>query len=276
MSVKHFNHNYSGSTPLSVGDRFYGQDRGRDFFHLKEFDGIVAHILGGSVDAIVLSGLVVTQGAGHTLSWTAGRVLTKRTITVPNSWATIPPTVTTTDIYCVIDIPAVSNQAISGTTNDSSTPNYAKIAYADSTGSARTRVLTSGSYDSEVTPSYTLTTTSVAPTAYQAAIATFTTDGATMTFTNAEARLNMIKTVTTTYTVVPTDKTVLANGTFTVNLPAVASSKGLTVNIKNIGTGVITIDGNGAETIDGAATMVSSTQYESYTLVCNGTAWFCI
>jgi hypothetical protein len=274
MSVKHFNHNYSGSDPVSVGDRFYGQDRGRDFFHLKEFDGIVAHILGGSVNAIVLSGLVVTQGAGHTLSWTAGRVLTKRTITVPDSWASLPPTVTTTDIYCVIDIPAVTNQAISGTTNNSATLNYAKIEYTDVTGSARTRVLTSGSYNAEVTPSYTLTTTSVAPTAYQVAIATFTTDGATMAFTNAEARLNMIKTVTTTYTVVPTDKVILATGTFTVNLPAVASSKGLTVTIKNIGVGVITIDGNGAETIDGAATIISAVQYESYMLTCNGSAWF--
>mgnify|MGYP000870151000 FL=1 len=62
---------------------------------------------------------------------------------------------------------------------------------------------------------------------------------------------------TATYTALPTDYYISCNGTFTINLYALASfdngSRGLIV--KNVGTGTITIDGNGAETIDGNATI---------------------
>ena len=62
---------------------------------------------------------------------------------------------------------------------------------------------------------------------------------------------------TATYTALPTDYYISCNGTFTINLYALASfdngSRGLIV--KNVGTGTITIDGNGAETIDGSATI---------------------
>ena len=36
----------------------------------------------------------------------------------------------------------------------------------------------------------------------------------------------------------------------------------------------ITLDGNSSETIDGAATFVLSTQYESVTIISNGTGWY--
>ncbi len=74
-----------------------------------------------------------------------------------------------------------------------------------------------------------------------------------------------------------TDHVVLCEttgGTFTVTLPAVAGNAGLTYEIKNIGTNTLTIDGNGAETIDGALTAVLSSQYDSITLVCDGTEWW--
>jgi len=69
-----------------------------------------------------------------------------------------------------------------------------------------------------------------------------------------------------------------------VTLIAAASTGGTTtapyfLTIKdesgNCAGGVtITVDGNGAETIDGAATLVLNTAYSSVTLYCNGTAWF--
>ena len=38
----------------------------------------------------------------------------------------------------------------------------------------------------------------------------------------------------------------------------------------------VTIDGNGAETIDGAATQTLGAQYDSMTVFCDGTGWHII
>lgn len=85
----------------------------------------------------------------------------------------------------------------------------------------------------------------------------------------------------TTYTSGPqtldaTQKHIICDGTFTINLPAAASSTGKIYNIKNKGSGTVTIDANSAETIDGAATLNLTVQYESYTIICDGTEWFII
>ena len=58
--------------------------------------------------------------------------------------------------------------------------------------------------------------------------------------------------VTTTYTILVTDHTVFCNGTFTATLPA--GVEGQSFHITNSGTGIITLDGNGAETINGELT----------------------
>ncbi len=84
--------------------------------------------------------------------------------------------------------------------------------------------------------------------------------------------------VTTTYTVNATngrDQTIECSGTFTVTLFAAAAHAGYRVRIKNIGTGVITVDGNGSETIDGALTATIDQQYASLSIEVNpgATAW---
>ena len=66
------------------------------------------------------------------------------------------------------------------------------------------------------------------------------------------------------------------NQTFTVTLPAAVVSIGRIYNIKNIGTGTITVDGASSETIDGATTQVISTQFDSITIQCDGTEWWII
>lgn len=87
-------------------------------------------------------------------------------------------------------------------------------------------------------------------------------------------------TSSTNYTVAAADHVVLLTSTSarTVNLPAAAASSGRVLHIKdqagNAGTNNVTIDGNAAETIDGAATNVISTNYGSRHLVCDGTAWY--
>lgn len=67
-----------------------------------------------------------------------------------------------------------------------------------------------------------------------------------------------------------------AGGNKTVNLPAASvAGSGGTVVVKKVDSSgnTVTIDGSGAETIDGAATFVLSVQYESVTLVCDGSNW---
>lgn len=65
----------------------------------------------------------------------------------------------------------------------------------------------------------------------------------------------------------------------TITLPAAASAgEGKVLVIKDesgaAATNTIVIDGDGAETIDGAATYVIQINYEAVSLVCSGSAWF--
>lgn len=66
---------------------------------------------------------------------------------------------------------------------------------------------------------------------------------------------------------------VLADGTFTVNLPENAAS-GSVIVVKNVGSGTITVSRSGADTIDGATSMTLTTQYEAYNYVSDGANWW--
>ena len=63
--------------------------------------------------------------------------------------------------------------------------------------------------------------------------------------------------------------------TFTIDLPTAVGITGQEYIIKNSGGGVVTVDGNGTETIDGALTLALN-QYDSYTIVSDGTNWIII
>jgi len=76
-----------------------------------------------------------------------------------------------------------------------------------------------------------------------------------------------------------THHTILADATsnsITINLPAVATSGRRRYEIKKIDStaNTVTIDGNASETIDGAATYVISTQYQSVTIQSDGSNWW--
>lgn len=63
------------------------------------------------------------------------------------------------------------------------------------------------------------------------------------------------------------------SGTVTCNLPSAASAgNGFFVNISNQGTGTVTLDGSGSETIDGETTK-DLAPGESCTVVCNAVLW---
>jgi hypothetical protein len=88
-------------------------------------------------------------------------------------------------------------------------------------------------------------------------------------------------TKTAAHTVAEDDDVVLCDatgGAFTVTLPKAGLFTGKQVIIKKIdaSANAVTIDGNGAETIDGAATVAMSTQYESRTLFAGSTGWHII
>ena len=72
---------------------------------------------------------------------------------------------------------------------------------------------------------------------------------------------------TDTYTATVNDEVIICNkGTaMTINLP-VASGSGQTFDIKNIGAGTVTIDGNTSDTIDGETTQ-EITQWDSINVV---------
>lgn len=80
---------------------------------------------------------------------------------------------------------------------------------------------------------------------------------------------------TTTVTLDNTDEVIICTGTFTITLPAVATYPGKRYYIKNKGTGIITVNGNGLETIDGEITQIL-TQYDCMEIENDGTEWHII
>lgn len=90
-----------------------------------------------------------------------------------------------------------------------------------------------------------------------------------------------IRTITATASASTSDFTILCNatsGAITVNLPAASGMAGRILAVKKIdvSANTVTIDGNASETIDGATTKVISTQWASFMIQCDGTAWFTV
>lgn len=88
-----------------------------------------------------------------------------------------------------------------------------------------------------------------------------------------------VRTITGTSTGLVTDDTVLADaaaGSLTYNLPQAATCAGhaLTAKKTDASANAVTLDGNGAETIDGALTYALSAQWSFVTIRSNGTSWF--
>lgn len=85
-----------------------------------------------------------------------------------------------------------------------------------------------------------------------------------------------VDTKTGTYTVLAADRGKIidaTNGTWTLTFLAVATAGiGFHLSIRNSGTGVITLDGNASETIDGATTLKLNPGHEII-LVCDGAGW---
>lgn len=105
-------------------------------------------------------------------------------------------------------------------------------------------------------------------------------DGANWTAEGAD-RLFATLSKTTTYTVTTADvgkliKGDATSGAFSITLPAATSAgDGFEVTIQKIDatTNAVTVDGDGTETINGAATLALSTQWWGAQLRCDGSNW---
>jgi len=83
------------------------------------------------------------------------------------------------------------------------------------------------------------------------------------------------------YTVLDTDqnKTILVDATsgnvIITLIDAATAGDGFKVSVKKTDAAVntVTVDGTGAQTIDGALTYVLTDRYDAISLVCNGTSW---
>lgn len=84
------------------------------------------------------------------------------------------------------------------------------------------------------------------------------------------------RTVTATPTFAANDCLINVNatgGAVTVNLPALSAGRVFRFKKLDVSANTVTIDGNGSETIDGAATYVLTTQYESVEIIGGASEW---
>ena len=86
---------------------------------------------------------------------------------------------------------------------------------------------------------------------------------------------------TAIYTAAVTDDVILCDasgGGFTVTLYTAVGYSGKEIEIKKTdsSTGVVTVDGNASETIDGQTTMTLNFQYSSMRIISDGSNWYII
>jgi hypothetical protein len=181
---KHHNHEYSGGIPEAVGDRYYSQDLGRDFWYLLDKAGKILDDITNQVP-IVLEGGVVSKGTGDTINITAGRGYAGYQVTLPDDFGVAqPPTTINQDIEAIrIQWVAVNNLPVTYAVLDGVTVNYVKLRYLDLDLNDRDRAKKAGSYYYEKTPNYVIDVDTTVPTKYNICLATFTgTPGGSFTF----------------------------------------------------------------------------------------------
>lgn len=96
--------------------------------------------------------------------------------------------------------------------------------------------------------------------------------------------MRRVRTVTATYTVTLDDDIIICAGAapFTATLPTAASAYDAVTGTSKVfvflnnDTDDATIDGDGAETINGAASFVLDVQYEWVTVFTDGTSWYAL
>lgn len=111
-------------------------------------------------------------------------------------------------------------------------------------------------FDSDGAPMVSGEIASVPVSSFMKPVVQAAAAAAARTLLDAKGIHDNVKTVLDTYTALTTDETLLCSNAagFTVTLFTAVGNAGKRLNIINTGTGAITIDGNGDETIGGVAT----------------------
>ena len=136
---------------------------------------------------------------------------------------------------------------------------------------------TANQYGVAVSSATNATVTIIAPDASTTKVLKSGGASANPAWTAPATPTQVVQTKVANYTAVITDDTVLASGAaFTVTLYAASGNTGKVLRIKKTDAtlaNIITIDANASETIDGALTTTLNTQYETVTIVCDGSNW---
>jgi len=299
---KHLNLLYSGTTPLSLGDRYYAQDLIRDLLYGWDNTGQTAKRLLGTFPAL-LAGGIVSKGADWThIDITECWGVCNYSVEHPNTFAALPPSKTSSDIARLVHATAQTALNLAGlatpATLDGST-NYVKLRYSETNGNTRTRARAAGSYSYEVVPSYTFYCNTTAPNDYDVVLATLVGDGASYMTIAAYTPYNIKKVYddldvleriygTSTETIVATSATRTILDTDTVHtffadcsqraqtlvLPTLAANLGkiYTFQVATAG-GWAMLDGEGAETINGAANFIMYVAGDHITVIGEASEW---
>lgn len=152
------------------------------------------------------------------------------------------------------------------------TPASSPFASLTTTGSSGASTLIAGVLN---VPTYTLSGLGGVPTSRTLTINGTTYDltaDRSWTISASGKSINVVSINTNAGSASSTDYVYLASGTINITLPTAVGNQNL-YTIKNVGTGVITINTTSSQTIDGSLTAPIKVQYLSLTLISDGANW---
>jgi hypothetical protein len=178
MINKHGNWKYNSNVPNSIGDRYYSQDKLRDFLYAidkptSQLNDILYQLTPG-----IISGGLVTKGSGNTLTISPCVGFTKYSVEIPDSFSSVPPTKTSTDLECIrVESTLQTDMAIPSAILDNVTTNYVKLRYVMADGNTRNKQRAGGSYSYEQNDSFEFIVDTVSPTSYDICLCEFVSVG---------------------------------------------------------------------------------------------------
>ncbi len=174
--------------PKRIKDRNFAVDDIRDHYALIDLAARALSWLSSSFP-VILSGGIVTQGAGDTLNITPCRAIVGLDVLVPDTavaW-TIPAAVMTEEIYHPVESTQQTNLAIPSATLNGVAVNYVKLRYAETDGPTRQKVGSAEVYPYEMIRSFEIIVDTVAPTTKEVQLDSFTgTSGVPFVFSGAK------------------------------------------------------------------------------------------
>lgn len=177
MSIDKHSRDYNTDTPPvpeALGDVYRPHDLFRDLEYVNLKASQAALDILSRTGNTVVYGLTVTQGVGDTIDVASGVAYVSFTVSVPDSYATNPPTVRNETAIRRVAVTAQTNLSTANAVLDGLTTNYVKVAYAETDVASRQRIKAAGTYVYEKADSFTVTIDTIGPAASEVEIATFT------------------------------------------------------------------------------------------------------